>query len=199
MLIGTREAWADYFEQNGVDYAFFSAMDAAAAQEQIDKRIRRELGLDEEDTTSDSEEGGVGEDVEGADEIGDVSGEEVESEEDVDDGNEDAEGTEDEEDKEDDEERLMKGVQQTTMEDYEEGWSTEGEDDDEEEGETGKKLANGQAVPLWEIARDMANQSNGEVEDIRTRVLTVAELEELFQNAAPDLSGELVAIARYTS
>jgi hypothetical protein len=36
-----RSAWADYFEKEGVAYAFFSAADAAAAQEQADKQRRR--------------------------------------------------------------------------------------------------------------------------------------------------------------
>lgn len=152
--------WADYFEQRKVPYAFFSAADAAALQEQAEKQRRRAEGEDEVD----DEDGG---DVEGHEELAEVSGEEVEVEED-----------------------LSKPLASTSLdEDYEEGWSTEGEDDeDEETAEVEKRLENGERLPLREAAQQVAREyEDGGEEDIRTRVLSVTELEDLFQSAAPDL------------
>ncbi|RSH94638.1 hypothetical protein EHS25_004442 [Saitozyma podzolica] len=180
-----RSAWADYFEKEGVAYAFFSAADAAAAQEQADKQRRRaedlgEYESDEEDEERDGE--GVGEDEEV-----EISGEEVEPEDEDDDEDEEEEADEDDAE-------LSKAVAQTKLDgDDEEGWSTEGEEEDaeavEEGDEVAAKLQSGQAVPLKEVAQDVtARAVREEKEDIRTRVLTVVELEDLFLNAAPDLN-----------
>jgi large subunit GTPase 1 len=151
--------WADHFESQGIAYAFFSAADAAAAQEQAEKQRRREEGT--------------------YDEAEEVSEDEVEEEL-------------SEEDESEEEPELSKAVEQTTLEDEEEGWSTEGEDDGEEGsdlGEIEEKLAKGKHVPLAEVAREVAVQSSNQQEATRTRVLSVTELEDLFQSAAPDLSG----------
>lgn len=153
--------WADHFESQGIAYAFFSAADAAALQEQAEKQRRREEGTYDEEEEEDSE-----------DEV-----EEELSEE------------------ESEEEELSKAVEETTLKDEEEGWSTEGEDEDLEGsdlGEIEEKLAKGKHVPLVEIAREVATpaETSNQQEPTRTRVLSVTELEDLFQSAAPDLSGE---------
>jgi large subunit GTPase 1 len=92
---------------------------------------------------------------------------------------------------EDEDEILSKAVEGTRLDGTdEEGWSTEGEGEEagEEEGEVAEELSN-KKVPLGDVARDVTARAGDEKEDIRTRVLTVFELEDLFQHAAPDLNG----------
>ncbi|WVQ94771.1 hypothetical protein IAU59_001852 [Kwoniella sp. CBS 9459] len=179
-----RSKWADYFEQNGISYAFFSAANAAALQEQAEKQRQRAAGeYDEEEEEEDDDEGDEGKE----------EGEEVAQEDEEEAVEEDAEISGEEVDPQSDEEQLAQKVETTHLSEEEEGWSTEGE-----EGEQGAplgaaedKLAQGERVPLEEVARDVAEKhgtsTEDEVEDIRTRVLSVTELEDLFLNAAPDL------------
>lgn len=159
--------WAEYYEKHGVSYAFFSAANAAAAQEQADKMWRREHDLEEEFDEEENAEEVVGE--EGEDEEY-ASGEEVEA-------------------------GLAEKVEQTTLDaDYEEGWSTEGEDEDgEDDMETAldKRVANGEKIPMRDVVAEVNERAVKEgaevVEDKRTRVLSVTELEDLFVNSAPEL------------
>lgn len=162
--------WADYYEKHGVSYAFFSAANAAAAQEQADKMWRREHDLEEE---SDEDEEN-GEDGEGESD-GDKDDEEYASGEEF-------------------EEELAQKVEQTTLDaDYEEGWSTEGEEDEEDDVETAldKRTANGETIPMKDVVAEIneraVNESADVAEDDRTRVLSVTELEDLFVNSAPEL------------
>jgi len=168
-----RTMWADYFEENNIAYAFFSAADAAAAQEQAEKQRRREEGTwDEGEDDEDSDGSEVDE---AAEDEAYASGEEVEPE------SEDA-----------DEAELSKGVEATTLAEEEEGWSTEGEHEDEDaaqEGGVEKKLDAGERVPLKEAARQVGGEASDQAESPRTRVLSVTELEDLFISAAPDLAG----------
>lgn len=73
--------WADYFEKAGIKYAFFSAVAAAQAQEEIDRQRRREEGLesDEEELSEDDEDSEEAEDEEDEDED-DVDEEEADEE-----------------------------------------------------------------------------------------------------------------------
>lgn len=160
--------WADYYEKQGVTYAFFSAFNAAAAQEQAERMWRREHDLAEEAEDEEDKE----EDDEDEEEY--ASGEEVETES---------------------ESSKPEAPAQTDLDgDYEEGWSTEGEDD---EGDMktvlDDKMDNGDPIPMREVVADVneraIGQSQDAVEDRRTRVLSVVELEDLFVDAAPDLSG----------
>ncbi|WVW80115.1 hypothetical protein I302_102090 [Kwoniella bestiolae CBS 10118] len=170
--------WAEYFEKNNISYAFFSAANAAALQEQAERQRQRQAG----EYPPEQQEG---DDEDDQEDDGHVSGEEVEphSEDEA----------EDEEDQVDTE--LAEKVEQTKLDgEYEEGWSTEGEDENDDltpEGEAEEKLAQGEKVPLEEVARDVAAKyggpPEGEEEDIRTRVLSVTELEDLFMNSAPDI------------
>jgi large subunit GTPase 1 len=161
--------WAEYFESQNITYAFFSAADAAAAQEQAERMYRREHDIESESESEGEEDPAAGEE-EGLEEF--VSEDEEEEEE------------------------LVKKVQETTLDaDYEEGWSTEGEDDDEEEGAESaldKKVANGDKIPMKDVVAEVnegaIKEGKPSTEDKRTRVLTVTELEDLFVNAAPDLS-----------
>lgn len=59
LTIEQRAMWADYFEEKGISYAFFSAADAAAVQEQAEKQRKRELGIwdSDEEASSDEEDG----------------------------------------------------------------------------------------------------------------------------------------------
>ncbi|KAK6907318.1 hypothetical protein I203_101310 [Kwoniella mangroviensis CBS 8507] len=175
--------WADYFEKNRISYAFFSAANAAALQEQAERQRQRQAGEYPPEQQEDSED----EDEDEQDEY--VSGEEVDPQSEEDDEEEE----EEEKDRIDIE--LAEQVEQTKLDgEYEEGWSTEGEDENDDlapEGELEKKLAQGEKVPLEEVARDVAAKyggpPEGEEEDIRTRVLSVTELEDLFMNSAPDI------------
>lgn len=168
----SRSMWADHFEKQNITYAFFSAADAAAAQEQADRMWRRENDIESESESEDDEEEVQGE----------HSGSEVEGE------------SEDDEEEEDEvEDELSKKVQETTLDsDHEEGWSTE-EDDDAVEGETAldKKVANGDKIPMKDVVKEInyweIKEEKPVTEDKRTRVLSVTELENLFVNAAPEL------------
>ena len=157
----SRVVWAEYLETQRISYAFFSATDAAAALEQAEKYRRRDMG---------ENVGVINEDIDEEDEDHDEeelyeSGEEVET---------DGAG-------------LPKDVAEVTLEDGEEdGWSTEGESEDNEMEDGEKRLARDQTLPPEEEVREVGTR-NGVAEDIRTRVLSVAELEDLFENAAPNL------------
>ena len=139
-----RIAWADYFDSEGISYAFFSA--AAASQK---------LPLDESDIAEDEEF------IEDQDE-----------------------------DEDDDAEAMTEGPEQecadADMEDDEEGWSTEGEEPQAGPStRTEQKLENGERLPLSEVAQDVANLS-----DARINVLSVSELENLFESAAPQVASD---------
>lgn len=172
--LNARLMWADYYEKQGVSYAFFSAFNAAAAQEQAERMWRREHDIDEEDEDED-------EDEEEEEELGGEDGEDAEY----------ASGDEVEPEAE-----LSKKVQQTTLDaDYEEGWSTEGEGEDEdEEAAMDRRVANGEKIPMRDVVAEVneraVKQGQDVVEDRRTRVLSVTELEDLFADAAPELSRE---------
>lgn len=74
----------------------------------------------------------------------------------------------------------------------EDGWSTEGEGDEHEDEleETKEALAGDQRVSLAKVAQDVKSKAeSSQRESARTRVLTVAELEDLFESSAPPLSG----------
>lgn len=162
--------WADHFEKQKITYAFFSAADAAAAQEQAERMWRREHDMDSESEDDEEEEHSEGETKE-----------------------------ESEEESDEDEEEISKKIQETTLyADYEEGWSTEGEDDGEEEegaeSAMDKKVANGDKIPMKDVVAEVNERAIKEqkpvTEDKRTRVLSVTELEDLFVNAAPELHRE---------
>jgi len=142
-------AWAEYFEAQKVDYAFFSATDAVAALEQAEKHRRREAGEDyEEDEAEDGDEVGP------------------------------------------EEEKLSDGLREASLtEGEEDGCSIEGEGDDDEEkdGEVDRLLTKYERLPLEAVVREVQMRNGDSEEDIRTRVLSVTELEDLFENAAPDL------------
>lgn len=166
-----RLAWAEYFEAERIEYAFFSAADAAAALEQAEKQRQRALGIYEsgdeasDDEASDSE----GSDEEDAESDEDEDEEEIEEEDELDETDEDELDSEDDEDEETEEkpEQLTaqdKGKQRATVEDV------------DEVAEAAEAL---QQVQLNQPPVD---------EDMRTRVLTIGELEDLFISSAPPLS-----------
>ncbi|WWC87856.1 uncharacterized protein L201_002753 [Kwoniella dendrophila CBS 6074] len=183
-----RLKWAEYFEKNNISYAFFSAANAAALQEQAEKQRQRQAGEYPPEQQGEEDEAEEEEDV--AEEAGYVSGEEVEPQS----AENEEEEEEDIEEEEDVEDELAEKVEKTKLDgDYEEGWSTEGEGDDREqlEGEVEEKLAQGEKLSLEQVAKDIAakygSPPEGEEENIRTRVLSVTELEDLFMNSAPDI------------
>lgn len=164
-----RSAWADYFDSQGVKYAFFSAADATAAQEQAEKQRRRELGLDDEIAV---------------DHERDMSDDEAQV------------SDEDESDNNDDEESVESDLDEES-----------GKEDGEVETDLNRDLESKavitdnapEADKKWQedveaqaaIEQDIASRKAAEdatPEDPRTRVLTVLELEELFESAAPPLS-----------
>ncbi|AAW42171.1 hypothetical protein CNBC5780 [Cryptococcus deneoformans B-3501A] len=157
-----RSAWAEYFEKEGISYAFFSAANAAAAQEQAEKqRLRQQEEYD---------------------------GPKGSSEENEEESEEQQDETEDEQD-ETEEEHLINDLRETHLD--EEDWSSEsaGRSGNVSRSEVDEKLAEGQTLSLSEVAQDVGARfgESTEQEDVRTRVLTVTELEDLFINAAPDL------------
>ena len=86
---------------------------------------------------------------------------------------------------------LTKGVADTELIDGDEdGWSTEGEGDGEANEGSPRRNSEGERVPLREVVREVAATNGVHEEDVRTRVLTVAELEDLFDSTAPDLKRE---------
>ncbi|CAD6570832.1 MAG: hypothetical protein TREMPRED_006051 [Tremellales sp. Tagirdzhanova-0007] len=165
-----RLRWAEYFESTGVAYAFFSATDAVALLEQAAKQRRREAGdYEEEELEEDSDE----EDDEERDEEDDdqeiYESDEVESD--------------------DDDELLAMALAESTLEiGDEDGWSTEPEDEDVvADGEVEKRLANGERMPLKEVVHEIVKGNGVTEEEIKTRVLSITELEDLFESAAPSL------------
>lgn len=140
VLIGClpRRGWADYFEKEGIQYAFFSAANAKALQEA--KRLAEEAA--ELEKTHDAEP------------APDSSGEEAETEDEDDNGNE-AEANED----------------------------PHSADDSLEEPAPQSHADTSAEVDAHHLPVD-----TGEADDPRTRVLSVLELEALFQSSAPDLS-----------
>lgn len=95
------------------------------------------------------------------------------------------------ESEEEDDSDVAAMVDKLDIGDDEEGWSTEGEDEDDGElnGEVEKKLSEGHSVPLKEVVREVAEATKSD-EHPRTRVLSVTELEDLFIGSAPPLSGK---------
>ena len=153
-------------------YAFFSATDAVALLEQAAKQRRREAGdYEEEELEEDSDE----EDDEERDEEDDdqeiYESDEVESD--------------------DDDELLAMALAESTLEiGDEDGWSTEPEDEDVvADGEVEKRLANGERMPLKEVVHEIVKGNGVTEEEIKTRVLSITELEDLFESAAPSLEG----------
>ena len=96
---------------------------------------------------------------------------------------EDEELEEDDEDGEEEDNGLLNGVDNPddeTLDDDEDGWSTEGEDDDHPADPLEEKLEDGERSPLSEAVRQLDLDPQR-----RTHVLSVPELEELFESAAP--------------
>ncbi|EIW66619.1 hypothetical protein TREMEDRAFT_65488 [Tremella mesenterica DSM 1558] len=167
LTLDQREAWATYFEKEGIRYAFFSASNAAAAQEQADKiRAREEMDESTEgEIEEEDEEEGEGEEWQDTSKF--EEGSDVEADTELPSAMENASLDEEEEEEED--------------------WATEDEDDLEDDNPVEKRLSNGEHVPLAEVAKEVKAKAE-EVETSRTRVLSVTELEDLFQSAAPPLS-----------
>ncbi|WRT65671.1 uncharacterized protein IL334_002616 [Kwoniella shivajii] len=178
--------WAEHFEKQNISYAFFSAANAAALQEQAEKQRQRlagEIPVEDDDANSDEDN---------EEKIQEEEEEQAELEE----ANEIPSDDDDETESEiDEEEELAEQVKKTRFDDdYEEGWSTEGEGEDENDqsdGEVEEQLAQGERVSLEKVVQEIAAKygapPEGEEENIRTRVLSVTELEELFINSAPDI------------
>ena len=173
MLIDLRLRWAEYFISIGVVYAFFSATDAVAALEQAAKQRRREAG--------DYEQEEVNEDV---DEKDDDEKDEEDDDQDIYDSDEEVES-------EGDDDLLSIALAESTLElGDEDGWSTEPEDEGlVADGEVDKRLANGERMPLKDVVHEISKGNGVKEEDIKTRVLSITELEDLFESAAPPLEG----------
>jgi large subunit GTPase 1 len=168
-----RVAWADYFDSQGVRYAFFSAADATAAQEQAERQRRRELGLDDEIPVDHEREMKD----EGAQVSEEEESEEDEGEEESAESDEELEEEDEEESDEDAELNQDLDSKAVIADSAPEGGDKEWQDD-----------AAAQAAIAQDIAsRKAAEEAEQEPEDPRTRVLTVLELEELFESAAPPL------------
>lgn len=135
-----RTMWADYFDKEGVTYAFFSAVIASAENEQMaaEEEARKER---EEQELDDSEEG--------------------------------SEASADSDDYESDLEEAQADIDALAI-------------DDDERGE--KKVTFAEPDPKEESVSE--KEAEDEEEDARTRILSVSELENLFQSVAPQLESE---------
>jgi large subunit GTPase 1 len=183
-----RQAWADYFDAQNIQYAFFSAFNATAAQEQADKQRRRQMGEEEEikfaedqyaaehmDSDTDSEEEEEDEE-EGKNDVAQVD-------------DEDDEDFEDEDDIEDEDDENPE-VQSALAESMLKGQDGETAETQALRKEMEQKLS--VDTPEYDQLAEnhaMKGMFDDEVDhDPRTRVLTVLELEELFERVAPSLS-----------
>lgn len=156
------ENWADYFEQNKIQYAFFSAANGIALQEERARReelerMQAEAGDSDEDDSEDSEEYSD-EDVVDPD-AGIVPGMKIPKS-----GN-----------------KLVtrgpsqgKGKQAGRTEDDDEDYYTS-DDDSDVEGNLSRRFQRGVGISM-----------PGSDESNRTRILSVLELEDLFLQHAPD-------------
>lgn len=133
-----RKQWADYFDQQGVQYAFFSAANATALQQ-----ARREAL------------------AEAAEQIHS----ETMQEEDVVNSEDDSS-------------------------DPRPGQESEKREDAEEEQEFGDDVSSSSDISFHDGQSLLMEDDSPDAKDPRARVLSVLELEQLFVNAAPDLSGE---------
>lgn len=175
-----REAWADYFESQGVEFAFFSAANAAALQEQAERQRRREAGEDVSDAEDEEEEESDEEEAEAKIES---EAEEEDEESEVDSEAEDEAPTTLHEaaDLPNQQTALEEQMDATVLTD-EELEDTDGED---EVAEKKSKPTKGAWLAIAEAEPDAP-------ESDRTRVISVTELEELFERSAPDLKRELM-------
>jgi len=177
-----RQAWADYFDKQNIQYAFFSAFNATAAQEQAEKQRRRQLGLDEEikfaeDQAADASDVEEEDSAEEEDEV-------VLTQKDQDDDDEDSDDLDEDEDDEDPD--VQNALAESIIH--------------KQDGETSATQAlrkemenklNIETPEFDELAENHAMQGMFDEEvdhDPRTRVLTVLELEELFERVAPKLA-----------
>lgn len=169
-----REAWADYFESQGVEFAFFSAANAAALQEQAERQRRREAGEDVSDV--EDEDGDESED--GEDESDEEEEEEAAAPETV----HDAAGVPSQQT------ALEEQLDATTLTDEE----LEDTDGEEEVAAKKAKATKGAWLAIAEAEPDAP-------ESDRTRVISVTELEELFERSAPDLKREWSSAGLYVT
>ena len=177
-----RQSWADYFDKQNIQYAFFSAFNATAAQEQAEKQRRRQLGLDEEikfaeDQAADASDVEEEDSAEEEDEV-------VLTQKDQDDDDEDSDDLDEDEDDEDPD--VQNALAESIIH--------------KQDGETSATQAlrkemenklNIETPEFDELAENhaMKGMFDDEVDhDPRTRVLTVLELEELFERVAPKLA-----------
>ncbi|KIO16545.1 hypothetical protein M407DRAFT_33809, partial [Tulasnella calospora MUT 4182] len=165
-----RRQWADYFDSQGIQYAFFSALDAKILQEMRQAAEDAEASVAVAATTAPQDAPNNA----GKSESG--SEDEDEGEETLDTGDADVAAKLTRLAVRDADEEVEAGGESAKpdSEGHEEEDEVSEDDDDEEEEEEGYDGY----VPR---ARD-------ENEDIRTRVLSVLELEELFVRSAPELS-----------
>lgn len=140
-----RRQWADYFESQGIQYAFFSAANAVALQE-----ARRDALAAEEEARRQAEL---------------AAADRRQAEEDGSEAEEDEEATA--------EAALSNDTTSPPADESDEEYETDSEDED----------PYGEAFPL------PLEEDSEDARDPRARVLSVLELEDLFTQAAPDLSG----------
>jgi large subunit GTPase 1 len=170
------QQWADYFDSQGVAFAFFSAAKATAEQEAEEKRRRKEMDEeDEEDRVV-----GSSEDEESEEEAVDKDSPVQQGEVD----NLDEEDDEEDDEDEDETEELADRMNIALAASLEGGNERSTEVTIEEEAEVVHKKE------TEEQEAEITDDEDEDDEDEVTRILTVAELEELFERAAPPLQGE---------
>ena len=162
-----RQAWADHFDAQNIQYAFFSAFNATAAQEQADRQRRRQLGEEEEIRFAEDQAQAVG-----------GGAEHDQDDQDVED--------QDSDDSQDDEDPALQTALAESFIKEQDGSSDATRT---LENELASKLSVQQDDPSVETAAGMKGLFDDDVDhDPRTRVLTVLELEQLFEKVAPAIS-----------
>jgi large subunit GTPase 1 len=144
-----RRLWADFFDGQGIDYAFFSAANAAAIQQ-----ARRDAVMDQAALLQDkdAESGTALRDLPQSDTRGDA-----------------AQDTND------------------AYEDESDSAESDGDGSEQDSSEDGEQEGQRDLLPE-EDATDLQN--------VRTKVLSVIELEQLFEKLAPDIASRPIRFIR---
>lgn len=176
----TRKAWADYFDSEKITYAFFSAYNATAAQEQAERQRRRNLGEEGLAFVGDEEDESLSEsDEENPAIVPGLSNKNATVSDDEESIYEDGDEGADAEESGDDELEVQAALAESIA-DIGKGESA---------AELGLRHQLEQQLDLNQTKPNLEDIQTDEVEeDPRTRVLSVLELEELFERVAPAVS-----------
>ncbi|KAK0563914.1 hypothetical protein OC844_001963 [Tilletia horrida] len=157
-----RRAWADYFDTQNIQYAFFSAARAAEVLER--EQLAEQAKLAEEEEAARIAE---------------------EQEEEEDDEDEDEDENKDEKEDENEDENEEEEDEDANAEDIAAASTTQAPEDEAEDVQAATQGLS--ATHIDDVEHDDEPEVEDSTLDPRTRILTVSELEELFLSSAPPL------------